>query len=135
MLAGFLLNGQIMPALARRDPEPVTGALRGTPPLPAGARRATFPRDHDEAGLSRLRPGQRQEAFAASGPQEDMRRHGRGIRRRLAPVPGGGQRRIRPAYSLQFTLRGTPVIRSGEETGTGDDLPLPDREAIGTPVP
>jgi maltose alpha-D-glucosyltransferase/alpha-amylase len=47
---------------------------------------------------------------------------------------GGDQRRIRLAYSLQFTLRGTPVIRYGEEIGMGDDLSLPDREAIRTPM-
>jgi maltose alpha-D-glucosyltransferase/alpha-amylase len=47
---------------------------------------------------------------------------------------GGDQRRIRLAYSLQFTLRGTPVIRYGEEIGMGDDLALPDREAIRTPM-
>ena len=51
-----------------------------------------------------------------------MRLYGRGIRRRLAPMLGGDQRRIRLAYSLQFTLRGTPVIRYGEEIGMGDDL-------------
>jgi maltose alpha-D-glucosyltransferase/alpha-amylase len=47
---------------------------------------------------------------------------------------GGDQPRIRLAYSLQFTLRGTPVIRYGEEIGMGDDLSLPDREAIRTPM-
>src|SRR6201995_3704231 len=63
-----------------------------------------------------------------------MRLYGRGIRRRLAPMLGGDQRRIRLAYSLQFTLRGTPVIRYGEEIGMGDDLSLPDRESIRTPM-
>jgi len=37
MLFDFLLNGQIMLALARRDPEPIIGALRETPALPAGS--------------------------------------------------------------------------------------------------
>ena len=134
MLFDFLLNGQIMLALARRDPEPVIEALRDTPPLPAGAQWATFLRNHDEVDLSRLTADQRQEVFAEFGPQEDMRLYGRGIRRRLAPMLGGDQRRIRLAYSLQFTLRGTPVIRYGEEIGMGDDLSLPDREAIRTPM-
>src|ERR1700735_4547857 len=35
---------------------------------------------------------------------------------------------------FQFTLRGTPVIRYGEEIGMGDDLSLPDRESIRTPM-
>jgi maltose alpha-D-glucosyltransferase/alpha-amylase len=134
MLFDFLLNGQVMLALARRDPEPVIEALRDTPALPAGSQWATFLRNHDEVDLSRLTADQRQTVFAEFGPQEDMRLYGRGIRRRLAPMLGGDQRRIRLAYSLQFTLRGTPVIRYGEEIGMGDDLSLPDREAIRTPM-
>ena len=134
MLFDFLLNAQIMLALARQDPEPVIGALRDTPKLPDWSQWATFLRDHDEVDLSRLTADQRQEVFAAFGPQENMRLYGRGIRLRLAPMLGGDQRRIRLAYSLQFTLRGTPVIRYGEEIGMGDDLSLPDRESIRTPM-
>jgi maltose alpha-D-glucosyltransferase/alpha-amylase len=134
MLFDFLLNGQIMLALARRDPEPVIGALRETPALPAGSQWATFLRNHDEVDLSRLTADQRDEVFAEFGPREDMRLYGRGIRRRLAPMLGGDPRRIRLAYSLQFTLRGTPVIRYGEEIGMGDELSLPGREAIRTPM-
>jgi maltose alpha-D-glucosyltransferase/alpha-amylase len=134
MLFDFLLNGQIMLALARRNPEPVIEALRETPALPAGSQWATFLRNHDEVDLSRLTADQRHEVFAEFGPQEDMRLYGRGIRRRLAPMLGGDPRRIRLAYSLQFTLRGTPVIRYGEEIGMGDDLSLAGREAIRTPM-
>ena len=134
MLFDFLLNAQIMLALARQDPEPVIDALRDTPALPDWSQWATFLRNHDEVDLSRLTADQRQEVFAAFGPEADMRLYGRGIRRRLAPMLGGDQRRIRLAYSLQFTLRGTPVIRYGEEIGMGDDLSLPDRESIRTPM-
>jgi glycosidase len=123
MLFDFLLNAQIMLALARQDPEPVIDALRDTPALPDWSQWATFLRNHDEVDLSRLTADQRQEVFAAFGPQEDMRLYGRGIRRRLAPMLSGDLRRIRLAYSLQFTLRGTPVIRYGEEIGMVVDRP------------
>jgi maltose alpha-D-glucosyltransferase/alpha-amylase len=63
-----------------------------------------------------------------------MQLYGRGIRRRLAPMLNGDQARLRLAYSLQFTLPGTPVLRYGEEIGMGDDLSLPDRESIRTPM-
>jgi maltose alpha-D-glucosyltransferase/alpha-amylase len=134
MLFDFLLNAQIMLALARQDPEAIIDALRDTPEVPEWSQWATFLRNHDEVDLSRLTADQRQEVFAEFGPQENMRLYGRGIRRRLAPMLGGDQRRIRLAYSLQFTLRGTPVIRYGEEIGMGDDLSLPDRESIRTPM-
>jgi maltose alpha-D-glucosyltransferase/alpha-amylase len=74
------------------------------------------------------------ECFAAFGPEPDMQLYGRGIRRRLAPMLDGDQARLRLAYSLQFTLPGTPVLRYGEELGMGDDLSLPEREALRTPM-
>ena len=63
-----------------------------------------------------------------------MQLYGRGIRRRMAPMLGGDQRRIELAYSLQLTTPGTSVIRYGEEIGMGDNLDLPEREAIRTPM-
>jgi maltose alpha-D-glucosyltransferase/alpha-amylase len=47
---------------------------------------------------------------------------------------GGDRSRLELAYSLQFTLRGTPVLRYGEEIGMGEDLSLPGRYAIRTPM-
>jgi maltose alpha-D-glucosyltransferase/alpha-amylase len=38
------------------------------------------------------------------------------------------------AYSLQFTMPGTPVIRYGDEIGMGENLSLSEREAIRTPM-
>lgn len=134
MLFDFLLNGQLVLALARQDPEPIIEALRTTPALPRGGQWATFLRNHDEIDLSRLTAEQREEVFAAFGPDPEMRLYDRGIRRRLAPMLGGDQRRLRLAYSLQFTLRGTPVLRYGEEIGMGGNLSLPGRAAIRTPM-
>ena len=51
-----------------------------------------------------------------------MQLYDRGIRRRLAPMLEGDRRRLELAYSLMFTLPGTPVIRYGDEIGMGDDL-------------
>jgi maltose alpha-D-glucosyltransferase/alpha-amylase len=63
-----------------------------------------------------------------------MQLYGRGIRRRLAPMLAGDRRRIELAYSLAFTLPGTPVIRYGDELGMGDDLALPERNCARTPM-
>ncbi|MGC5054096.1 alpha-amylase family protein [Micromonospora sp. DT48] len=134
MLFDFMLNGRLMLALARQDPEPVIEALRDTPALPEGGQWATFLRNHDEIDLSRLTAEQRNQVYAQFGPEEHMRIYDRGIRRRLAPMLGNDRRRIELAYSLQFSLRGTPVLRYGEEIGMGEDLSLPGREAIRTPM-
>jgi maltose alpha-D-glucosyltransferase/alpha-amylase len=63
-----------------------------------------------------------------------MQLYNRGIRRRLAPMLGNDVRRIKLAYSLLFTLPGTPVLRYGEEIGMGDLLSLTERQAVRTPM-
>jgi maltose alpha-D-glucosyltransferase/alpha-amylase len=134
MLFDFMLNGRLMLGLARRDPEPIIEALRDTPALPKGAQWATFLRNHDEIDLSRLTAEQRNFVYEQFGPDENMRLYNRGIRRRLASMLGNDRRRIELAYALQFSLRGTPVLRYGEEIGMGEDLSLRGREAIRTPM-
>jgi maltose alpha-D-glucosyltransferase/alpha-amylase len=47
---------------------------------------------------------------------------------------GGDRRRIELAYSLQFTLPGTPVLRYGEEIGMGDNLEARGRMSVRTPM-
>src|SRR5262252_7999034 len=44
----------------------------------------------------------------------------------------GDRRRLELAYSLMFTLPGTPVLRYGDELGMGDDLKLPERNCART---
>jgi len=134
MLFDFRLNAKLMLALARGDIDPVVQTLVTTPRIPDTGQWATFLRNHDEVDLSRLTPNERDDVFAAFGPKPEMQLYGRGIRRRLAPMLGNDRRRIELAYSLQFTLPGTPVLRYGEELGMGEDLSLPERDAIRTPM-
>ncbi|MEO3771943.1 alpha-amylase family protein [Micromonospora sp. B9E7] len=134
MLFDFMLNGRLMLALARQDPESLIEALRDTPKLPVGGQWATFLRNHDEIDLSRLTTEQRNQVYAQFGPDENMRIYDRGIRRRFAPMLGNDRRHLELAYALQFSMRGTPVLRYGEEIGMGEDLSLPGREAIRTPM-
>ena len=59
--------------------------------------------------------------FERFAPDEDMQLYGRGVRRRLPPMLGGDERRLRMAYSLMFSLPGTPVLFYGEEIGMGEN--------------
>jgi maltose alpha-D-glucosyltransferase/alpha-amylase len=61
-----------------------------------------------------------------------MQLYGRGIRRRLACILGNDRRRIELAFSLLFSVPGTPVIYYGDELGIGDDLALPERWPVRT---
>jgi maltose alpha-D-glucosyltransferase / alpha-amylase len=117
-----------------RDAEPLVEALHGLPRVPAMAQWATFLRNHDELDLSQLTDEQRDDVFSQFAPRPDMRLFGGGIRRRLAPMFRADRRRIELAYALQFAMPGTPVLRYGEEIGMGENLALPGREAIRTPM-
>src|SRR3569833_1048024 len=46
----------------------------------------------------------------------------------------GDARRLQLAYSLMFTLPGSPVLRYGDELGMGADLSLPERGCARTPM-
>jgi maltose alpha-D-glucosyltransferase/alpha-amylase len=72
--------------------------------------------------------------FAAFGPDKSMQLYHRGIRRRLAPMLDNDRRRLELAFSLLFTLPGTPMLQFGDEIGLGDDLTLPEREGARTPM-
>jgi len=134
MMFNFQVNQNLFYALATADTRPLIKAMKSTKPRPATAQWGQFLRNHDELDLGRLSPKQRQKVFAAFGPDPNMQLYEHGIRRRLAPMLDGDQRRLQLAYSLMFTLPGTPVIRYGDELGMGDDLKLPERKCARTPM-
>jgi trehalose synthase len=118
-------------SLARGDAGPLVRALTSRPVASPDSQWATFVRNHDELTLDKLTDEERAEVF---GPEESMQLYGRGLRRRLPPMLGGDPRRVRMAYSLLFTLPGTPVLFYGEEIGMGEDLDAPGRLAVRTPM-
>jgi maltose alpha-D-glucosyltransferase/alpha-amylase len=134
MMFNFQVNQNLFYALATADTRPLIEAMKATQARPATAQWGLFLRNHDELDLGRLTEGQRARVFEAFGPDPEMQLYGRGIRRRLAPMLGGDRRRLELAYSLMFTLPGTPVIRYGDEIGMGDDLKLPERNCARTPM-
>jgi maltose alpha-D-glucosyltransferase/alpha-amylase len=134
MMFNFQVNQHLFYALASSDTRPLVKSLKTTKPRPATAQWGQFLRNHDELDLGRLTKKERQVVFDAFGPGPDMQLYDRGIRRRLAPMLAGDRRRIELAYSLMFTLPGTPVIRYGDELGMGDDLKLPERNCARTPM-
>jgi glycosidase len=121
-------------AMARADAGPLVTALTTRPTLSTDSQWATFVRNHDELTLDKLSDEERAEVFAAFGPEERMQVYGRGLRRRLPPMLDGDPRRIRMAYSLLFSLPGTPVLFYGEEIGMGEDLDAEGRLAVRTPM-
>lgn len=134
MMFNFHVNQHLFYALAAADTGPLAKALAATKPRPATAQWGLFLRNHDELDLGRLTKAQQRIVFEKFGPDKTMQLYDRGIRRRLAPMLGGDQRRLELAYSLMMTLPGTPVIRYGDEIAMGDDLALPERRCARTPM-
>jgi maltose alpha-D-glucosyltransferase / alpha-amylase len=134
MLLNFWVNQRIFYTLATGDADPLRKALLDTYERPHASQWGVFLRAHDELDLGRLTDRQREQVFAAFAPEKHMLLYDRGIRRRLAPMLNNDRRRIELANSLLFTLPGTPVIRYGDEIGMGDDLDLPERYSVRTPM-
>jgi maltose alpha-D-glucosyltransferase/alpha-amylase len=133
MMFNFFVNQHLFYALASEDTEPLANALRRTAGIPNTSQWAQFLRNHDELDLGRLTERQRQRVFERFGPDPGMQLYHRGIRRRLAPMLGD-RRNMELAYSMLFSLPGTPVIRYGDEIGMGENLDLPERAAVRTPM-
>ena len=121
-------------SLARQDARPLARALKRRPSTARESQWATFVRNHDELTLDKLSDKEREEVFAAFGPDPEMQLYGRGLRRRLPPMLDGDPRRLRMVYSLLFSLPGTPVLFYGEEIGMGENLDIAGRLAVRTPM-
>jgi maltose alpha-D-glucosyltransferase/alpha-amylase len=133
MMFNFWVNQHLFYALASGDARPLAKAIKETCNIPAAAQWAQFLRNHDELDLGRLDEDQRATVFERFGPEPRMQLYDRGLRRRLAPMLGN-RRQLELAYSLLFSLPGTPVMRYGDEIGMGEDLDLRERDAVRTPM-
>jgi maltose alpha-D-glucosyltransferase/alpha-amylase len=129
----FPLMPRLFMALAKADRTPLVEILKRTPDLPAPCQWATFLRCHDELTLEMVTPEERAFLWNFYAPDPRMRLN-LGIRRRLAPLLGNDQRRIRLAHSLLLTFIGSPVLYYGDEIGMGDNIWLDDRGGVRTPM-
>jgi trehalose synthase len=134
VLLNFPVMQRMYLALARQDARPLADALREMRRVSDDHQYANFVRNHDELTLDQLSDRERQECFDAFGVQEDEQLFGRGVRCRLPSMVDGDQQRIRLAYSLLFTLPGTPVLFYGEEIGMAENLAIPGRMSVRTPM-
>jgi glycosidase len=134
MVISFTVNQAMYLAFARGEAAPLAAALKALPDIPQDSQWANFVRNHDELTLDKLSDSERAEVFDAFGPEERHQLYGRGLRRRLPSMVGGDEDRIRLAYSLMFSLPGTPVLFYGEEVALREDLDRPGRMSIRTPM-
>src|SRR4051794_37177514 len=134
MVLDFIGNQALFLALARGSAEPLERALRDFPAIPHAASLGRFVRNHDELTLDKLSDSEREEVFARFGPLPEHQLYGRGIRRRLPSMLAGDERALRMVYSLAFSLPGTPVLFYGEEIGMAENLAIPGRYSVRSPM-
>lgn len=129
----FPLMSRLFLSMFREDARPIIDIVTATRKLPDVCQWATFLRNHDELTLSAVTDDERAFLVAACVVEPHTQLH-RGIRRRLAPLLGNDRRRIELAHALLLSLPGSPVLYYGDEIGMGDDLRLPDRDGVRTPM-
>lgn len=129
----FPVMPRLYMALAREDRTCVVDIMEDTPEIPGGCQWATFLRNHDELTLEMVTEEEREFMWDFYAP-EPRQRLNLGIRRRLAPLMNNDRRKIELLNSLLFTLPGAPTLYYGDEIGMGDDISLPDRNGVRTPM-
>jgi len=129
----FPIMPRIYMALKKGRADDMIEILRRTPPIPENCQWCIFLRNHDELTLEMVSPEDRQWMWEQYAPEPRMRIN-LGIRRRLTTLLDNDHRRVELANSLLFTLPGSPIIYYGDEIGMGDNLDLPDRNGVRTPM-
>jgi len=129
----FPLMPRIYMALKKGRWEDLAAILSRTPAIPENCQWCTFLRNHDELTLEMVTEEERQWMWREYAPDPRMKLN-LGIRRRLAPLLDNDRRKIELANSLLFSLPGAPILYYGDEIGMGDNLSLPDRNGVRTPM-
>ena len=129
----FPLMPRVFMSIGKEDASSLVEILNATPAIPANCQWCTFLRNHDELTLEMVSEEDRQWMWNFYAPDPAMRMN-LGIRRRLYPLMENDRRRVELAYSLIFTLPGSPVLYYGDEIGMGDDITQFDRNGVRTPM-
>ena len=133
MAFNFPLMPRIFSALRREDGSSIARIIEQTPATPPGCQWGIFLRNHDELTLETVDPEERNYLWSEYAAEPRMRAN-LGIRRRLAPLLEHDLDRTQLATALLLSLPGSPVLYYGDEIGMGDNIWLPDRDGVRTPM-
>ncbi|MBE6481709.1 MAG: maltose alpha-D-glucosyltransferase [Actinomyces ruminicola] len=129
----FPVMPRIFSSLRQGTATAIREVLEATPPIPAHGQWGTFLRNHDELTLEMVTDAERERMYHWYAPQDRMRANV-GIRRRLAPLLGDSRAELELAHVLLLSLPGSPCLYYGDEIGMGENIWLPDRDAVRTPM-
>lgn len=134
MVFSFFINQCLFLSAARENASILVKAFNALRRPTENQQWLNFLRQHDELSLRLLSDRDAISVLQAFAPHKQMRIFKNGIRRRLAPMVGNDQRKLRMLYSLLFALPGAVLIRYGDEIGMGEDLSLEGRASVRTPM-
>jgi maltose alpha-D-glucosyltransferase/alpha-amylase len=129
----FPLMPRIFMAVRREQRFPISEILEQTPAIPSGCQWGIFLRNHDELTLEMVSDTERDYMYSEYAGDPRMKANV-GIRRRLAPLLENSRDQIELFTGLLLTLPGSPVLYYGDEIGMGDNIWLPDRDGVRTPM-
>jgi len=129
----FPVMPRIFMGISQESAQPIIDILRETPDIPESAQWGIFLRNHDELTLEMVSEQERDVMYTTFATDPRMRANV-GIRRRLAPLLGGHRDRLELAHALLLSLPGSPFLYYGDEIGMGDNIWLPDRDGVRTPM-
>jgi len=129
----FPVMPRIYMALRKKDVSAIHWIMSKTPEIPDNTQWCTFLRNHDELTLEMVTAEERQWMWEEYAPLPRMRLN-LGIRRRLTPLLDNDHQKILLANALLYSLPGAPIVYYGDEIGMGDNIWLPDRNGVRTPM-
>ncbi|ROP35178.1 maltose alpha-D-glucosyltransferase [Saccharothrix texasensis] len=129
----FPLMPRLFMALRKESALPVSEILARTPDIPTGAQWGLFLRNHDELTLEMVTDEEREFLYEQYAPEPRMKANV-GIRRRLAPLLDNDRAQHELLTAVLLSMPGSPVLYYGDEIGMGDNIWLPDRDGVRTPM-
>jgi maltose alpha-D-glucosyltransferase / alpha-amylase len=129
----FPVMPRIYYSLREEKAKPIIDILAETPEIPRSGQWGTFLRNHDELTLEMVTTEERAAMYGWYAPDPRMRAN-IGIRRRLSTLLDGSRAEIELANALLLAMPGSPTLYYGDEIGMGDNIWLPDRDAVRTPM-
>jgi maltose alpha-D-glucosyltransferase/alpha-amylase len=129
----FPVMPRIYYAMREGKATPILDILTDTPEIPPSGQWGTFLRNHDELTLEMVTTEERAAMYGWYAPDPRMRANV-GIRRRLSSLLDGSRAEVELINALLLSLPGSPCLYYGDEIGMGDNIWLPDRDAVRTPM-
>ena len=129
----FPIMPRMYMAIRQESRKSLEWILNLTPAIPEDCQWAIFLRNHDELTLEMVTEEEREIMYREYAPEPRMRCNV-GIRRRLFPLVDNDRRQVELLHGLLLSLPGSPVLYYGDEIGMGDNIYLPDRFGVRTPM-